>query len=103
MNQLKKYWDSKRAINETQANNGLCVIDITRTGKNHARIKVVCPYREEFVTGARELQGTWRPRTKTWTFDGRAYRLLVKLCTRVYGKDRLKLAGWQGLLDERDK
>lgn len=100
--QLKRYWANRRAHNKKLSQGSECIIDIVRVGTNHARLVVVSPYHDDFSRGARELQGTWRPKTHAWTFDGRSYRLLVELCNTVYGADNVTVAGWKGLLDEKD-
>lgn len=99
---LKEYWDKRRAENERLKTKG-CIIDIVRSGNNHARLRVVAPYNSDFAIGARELLGTWRPRTKVWTFDTRCYRLLLRLCKRIYGGERVFVCGYKGLLEEKDR
>lgn len=97
--QLRGYWDKKRGLIEKSREAG-CTLDIVKVGTNHARLVVVSPYNEKFTHGARELMGTWRPRTKRWTFDSRVFRLLKQLCIDCYGADNVTIAGYQGLLEK---
>lgn len=111
---LKRYWDEKRARAAEIKELGLCVINVAPTystrrvegsighikvKEERCRIHVTCQFNEEFKRGAAELMGRWRPRTGVWSFSPRSYRLIVQLCDKVYGRDKVQITGKRHLVE----
>lgn len=76
----KGHWDKvKAAIQASQERGEVRVWSVGR------RLHVSAAFTDEFRISARELSGVWRPRTNTWTFAIEARRLVVELCTKIWG------------------
>lgn len=75
-----KHWDEKRASIEQAKAKG--EVRIWAVGR---RLHVVVPYNEAFPPKARELAGSWRPKTGIWTFNIRTERLVREVCREIYG------------------
>lgn len=94
-NQLfKDHWDRKRQA----ASTGQTRIDVSRAGAA-IRLQVSCPYDQAFIKAAHALSGSWRPRTKMWTFPLRAYPLLLPMCKQVYGEENVTVTGLTHLVE----
>lgn len=89
----RKHWDAKRARLAQLRDNGIVLIEFIPTNRS-GRIHVTCRASKEFSAGAKELGGKWRHRSLVWTFPAPCKRLLVKLCTKVYGEAAVRLKGF---------
>lgn len=111
---LRDYWDGKLAEATAAREQGLCIINVRPTRSERrvngsvghiniiqekCRIHVICPYNGDFRKGALELIGRWKPRSGVWTFNPHAYRLVLELCIRVYGKDKVQITGKRHLVE----
>lgn len=79
------YWDSKKMERDAAIEGGWCTV--WQVGR---RIHVSAEFNDAFRIGARELAGTWRDRTNTWTFNSRSKRLILELCEANYGKEMVR-------------
>ena len=78
---FRSHWAAKRAVSEGLAEANSVII--TSQGK---RLQVLGSYHPHFIHGAKELGGSWRSRSRIWSFPIATKRLVYDLCVRVYGQ-----------------
>lgn len=89
---FKQLWDRRRVDRTHLVSQGRVIIELTY-GRlaSGGKVHVTCPYNKDFERSAKELSGRWRSTSMMWSFPAVSQRLVVELCTRVYGKDAITL------------
>lgn len=73
-------WEARRKAQDAIRAKGECWITYKLR-----RVNVVCPYNEDFVTGAKAIGGDWRYKSEIWSFRSASSKLVLQLAHEVFG------------------
>lgn len=85
MSTFSDRWIAKAEERRQLIESGVCQIEYIQTTRG-GKLHVIAPYDQAMISGASELGGKWLIRTNQWSFNARSLRLVVELCTKVYGE-----------------
>lgn len=84
-------WQRRNAKAAALVQQGFCTVSVVKTAGN--RVHVSAPFRSEFMAHAQQLRGSWRPKTKVWTFTPDLLEDVLALCKRIYGHQKVRVRG----------
>lgn len=87
---FRKIWDKRKRQNMALMDSGRCQVDF-RYGTR--RFQVLAPYSQEFVKMAHRYDGSFRKRTKVWTFRKQFVWSVISECRKMYGTDKVIILG----------
>ena len=89
----REYWDKVNANAARSVERGIVTVKFHPTIK-YGRIAVLAPYNEQFISWANQINGTWRPRTKSWHFSGKSLRLVMEAVDLAYKGREIRCLGF---------